>query len=512
VIPASGGAHDVVVIGGGPAGSAAARLLASWGWSVLFIHHAAARPALAESLPASTRKLLSIVGDLDTVEQARFHPNAGNIACWAGAVRTTTSEGRGFHVRRDAFDRILRDAAAGAGAHLVGGVVRSVEVGRGVRVRYATTTSSSRTVVTVDARQVLDCAGRTGVVANRGFRRTDAPYRTLAIAAEWDVPAWPDEELTRTFVESYADGWAWSVPLSPTRRQCTVMIESGSRSGTASRAAAKGAALHEIYAAEIAKARLLAERLATSRATRVGEPWACDASVYDCVQAAAEGALLVGDAASFIEPLSSAGVKKALLSAWRAAVVTNTTLKHAAMAAPARDLYSQREHEVYADSLRQCGEFFAEAASAYRSPFWEARAEYARTADANRSAPDRANCSDEALAGDSGVRAAFDLLRRSEGIRLRLAETLRFAPVPAIEGREVILRDGVVLPGFADAVPFAAGIDLPALARLARGGRDVPSLIAAYHSQVGPVPVAGLLTGLSLLVARRALVAEGTPS
>jgi len=65
-----------------------------------------------------------------------------------------------------------------------------------------------------------------------------------------------------------------------------------------------------------------------------------------------------------------------------------------------------------------------------------------------------------------------------------------------------------VLRGIPGAVPFAAGVDLPALARLARGGGDVAALIAAYHAQVGPAPVAGLLTGLSLLVARHALIAE----
>ena len=57
---------------------------------------------------------------------------------------------------------------------------------------------------------------------------------------------------------------------------------------------------------------------------------------------------------------------------------------------------------------------------------------------------------------------------------------------------------------------FAAGVNLPALARLATGRDEVPALLAAYHAQVGPVPLAGLLTGLSLLVARHALVAEGS--
>ena len=66
-------------------------------------------------------------------------------------------------------------------------------------------------------------------------------------------------------------------------------------------------------------------------------PWTCDASVYDAPRPGERGVLLVGDAASFIEPLSSAGVKKALLSAWRAAVVTNTCLAKPEMADAAVD-------------------------------------------------------------------------------------------------------------------------------------------------------------------------------
>jgi hypothetical protein len=119
--------------------------------------------------------------------------------------------------------------------------------------------------------------------------------------------------------------------------------------------------------------------------------------------------------------------------------------------------------------------------------------------------------SDAALAQDADVRLAFDHLRRAEHVRLRASSTLRFEPVAAIEGREVVMRDAVVLPGVATPLQFAAGVDLPALARLASHCGEVPALIAAYHAHVGPVPLAGLLTGLSFLVARHALVAEASP-
>src|SRR6185503_10528460 len=150
--------------------------------------------------------------------------------------------------------------------------------------------------------------------------------------------------------------------LSATRRQCTVMIE---RSRSPERVA-----LESVYQRELAKATMIAGRGRDARARQIGNPWACDASIYDCTQAADEGVLLVGDAASFIEPLSSAGVKKALLSAWRAAVVTNTCLKDASLASAARQLYTRRERQVYADCTRRSAAFFAEAAARYTSPFW----------------------------------------------------------------------------------------------------------------------------------------------
>ena len=494
------GRWDVVVIGGGPAGSTAAHLLASWGWSVCLIHRSSTRPTLAESLPPSTRKLLAHVGQLDAVERAAFHPCDGTVARWAEAARTTATDVPGFHVSRAAFDRVLRDCAASAGVRIADGVVRRVDHGGSASVTYAAATGE---MITVHAPEVLDCSGRAGIVARRGFRRTRQRYRTLAIAAEWECAAWPVDEQARTLVESCAGGWAWSAPLTATRRQCTVMIEGGGADRTST--------LREVYEREIAKTTAIRDRLAASGAVRVGAPWACDASIYDCARAADEGVLLVGDAASFIEPLSSAGVKKALLSAWRAAIVANTCLKRSPAAAAARDFYTQREREVYADCTQRSRLFFAEAAAAYASPFWFARAGTGRGADRPPApaADDEADvATDAALVQDVAVRAAFESLRAEDGVRLRAADTLRFEPVPAIEGHEVVLRDGVVLRGVPGAVPFAAGVDLPALARLARGGADVATLIEAYHANVGPAPVSGLLTGLSLLVARRALVAE----
>jgi len=484
-----GDGTDVAIIGAGPAGSTIARLLASWGWSVTVIDRRRTRPSLAESLPPSTRKLLAFLGQLEAIDAARFHSNRGNVVQWAGQSRVTHTDASGLHVRRADFDRILRESAGRSGARLCDGIVSDVRIEDAASITFVTGGKAE----TCRARYVVDCSGRAGVVARRGLRVPEPRYRTLAIAADWTSIGWDANEREHTIVESYGDGWAWSVPLSATRRQFTVMIDHDLRHKRRGSRAAP-AALNAVYARELARTDALASRLAGARQTCAA--WACDASLYRCSRAADGPALLVGDAASFIEPLSAAGVKKALASAWRAAVVVNTCLAKPAMAAAATEFYTAREAEVEADCRRRSAGFFTEAFAAYDQPFWAARAASVR--DVGRGTSD-----EEPL-----VRAAFERLRQAASVRLRVSDAVRFAAAAEIDGREVVLREGLVLPGARRPVRFAAGIDLRALVRLAPRCDQVGSLIASYQAEVGPAPVDGVLTGLSYLVAKRALVTD----
>jgi len=501
-VPGSVHESDVLVIGGGPAGSTAAQLLASWGRSVTLVHRpTASHLTLAESLPASTRKLLTFLGQLERVDAARFHPNTGNRAEWAGASRHTTSADAGYHVPREAFDRVLRDGARAAGARVIEARIQRVTDDDPVQVRAVT---SGAVRIDHAARYLLDCSGRAGIVARRGLRRDHTAYRTLAIVAEWASEQWAPEERTSTAIESFSDGWAWSVPLSDSLRQYTVMINPPSIAAESRKGFEAG--LPALYEKELSKARGLRARLAGAR--QITAPWTCNASLYDASRAADGRVLLVGDAASFIEPLSSAGVKKALLSAWRAAVVVNTCLDNPAMAGPAIDLFVRRERAVYHDCLRRSAAFFAEASRAYGTPFWAVRAE-ATPASTTEESVDTDETTDDSLRRDAGVREAFERLRANGGVRVRPAGSLQFASAPTIDGRQVVMREAVIVPGHLTPLHYAAGVDLARLARIVSGGADVPTIIAAYQDNVGPVPIAGLLTGLSFLIARHALVAEG---
>jgi flavin-dependent dehydrogenase len=477
---------DALVIGGGPAGATAAGLLASWGRSVVLVHHDPGQPSLAESLPASTRKLLRFLGLQESVDHAGFHPNHGNLSCWAGKTTAATSADAGYHVSRRRFDHCLREHARTSGASVVDGHVQRVKFGKPPHITVVDTSGGAADYT---AGMVLDCSGRSGVIARKGLRRLDAGYRTLAVAAEWESECWREDERAHTIVDSYEDGWAWSVPLSPSRRQCTVMIDH-------ERTPISRTTLSEVYRAELQKASGIAARVTAAR--QVGDPWACDATLYRSVRTAEDRALLVGDAASFIEPLSSAGVKKAITSAWRAAVVANTCLENSTMWSVAADFYDRREQLVYRECLERSASFFREAASFHRDPFWETRA----ACRLDGALPPGGELTDRQFAGDPAVREAFEGLRAGASGGFAASSGLRFEMAPVIEGRKIELREAIVIPGVESPARFAAGVNLPALIRIATDCADPGAILQAYQNRIGEADPHDVLLALSLLIAR----------
>ena len=346
--------------------------------------------------------------------------------------------------------------------------------------------------VVVSARFMLDCSGRAGVIARQGFRRHERAHATVALVGVWQrAGGWGLEDETHTLVETYADGWAWSVPVSSSVRYVTVMVDPRVTE------LERGERLEHLYRAELNKTRQF--RKLVAKATLQDSPWGCDASLYCACQYGSPGVLLVGDAASFIDPLSSFGVKKALASAWLAAVVVHTCLTKPDMQTAALEFFSMREQHMYASYLKQSTRFFHEAANGHPHPFWTGRA---TTVDAGVTGEE---VDIDELRRDPTVLAAFEALKRSPSIELRPTDQACTDKRPAVLDREVILEDRLVadsLPTGLAGIRFLRGVDLPALVNIAGDHSQVPDLFDAYNRTHQPVILPDFLGALSVLVAK----------
>lgn len=423
---------------------------------------------LAVSIPPSCSKLFDVIGIAEAIERAGFIRSTGNTVWWGGDARVEMfADGqRGWQVNLERFEAVLLAEAVGAGTTVERRVVSPYER------------------LSQGAAFVLDCTGRSGVIARgRNLRRYPAGPRTIALAGEWLAASWGLPDDSHTVIESYADGWMWSVPLAPGVRHVCAMIDP-QRSDLA-----RGRSSRDVYVAEIAKTLVFKEMLVTASLASAPSGW--DASTYDAAEYAGDGWMLVGDAGSFIDPLSSAGVKKALASGWLAAIVVNTCVNTPSMRAAALEFFSARETEIQHHYAAESRAFLTAAARGHDRPFWANRA-----ADAEQTNDD-----------DEAIRRAFERLKASPRFRMTKSEQVRVEPRAAVEGREITLTAHVI-PANSAAIRYVSGVDLVLLLELAPTESQVPDLFEAY-ARLRPQPsLHDFLMALSTAMARGWLVSQ----
>ena len=201
---------DICVIGGGPAGSTAARRLAQLGYDVCVVEREAfPRPRVGESLPASILPLLDALGVRERVDCAGFLRPRAALVRWAEpSVRERIHPGPpGLQVDRGRFDELLLDAAGEAGVC----ILQSATAGRPLSDddgKWTVPVRVAGTDATLSVRYIVDATGRGGFLPGRRVR---ASVPTLALYGYWRDTGISGPE---TRVEAGHQEWYWCAPPS----------------------------------------------------------------------------------------------------------------------------------------------------------------------------------------------------------------------------------------------------------------------------------------------------------
>ena len=421
---------------------------------------------LAVSLPPSCAKPFDAIGVSAAIERAGFLRSTGNTVWWGGGGRRVErfeSGALGWQVEVDALANVLLSEAIDAGVTVERAIVRDLPDGF-----------------------VLDCTGRAGVIARAMKLRqlADTPRTVALVGIWWRDGGWAVPDDSHTLVESYTDGWMWSVPSAPGLRHIAAMVDP-QRSELA-----RDGSSAELYRAEIAKTRVFSEL--TADASMIEGPRGFDASQYRASAYAGDRWLLVGDAGSFIDPLSSAGVKKALASAWLAAVAMHTAIKTPSMRREAFEFFSAREHEIEQHLSRESRQFLAAASSGHHHPFWD----------------ERSDDPGDRMIENAHVRRALEDLRSRGAWRPKAGASVSIQPRPMVRNHEIVMEPHLVTADHPRGVRYIRSIDIVALVELGPSRTQIPDLYETYVQRIGPAPLPDFLFAVATAVVRGWLVAE----
>ena len=311
---------DVLVVGGGPAGSSVARLLAARGWSVALVDRGQFPRAKAcgECLNPGAVQALARQGLLDRV--AALAP--ARLDGWRIESGDRIASGRfpggthGLSLSRARLDSVLIQAASAAGVRVeegvrVLGLAPTDRGGTRVLVRDARNEPSTRT-----ARMVVGADGLRSVLARSlaAYRRPPRLRKlslTLHVKGVDADPAWGRLHLDDR-------GTVGLAPLDPTGQRWNATIVVAARVDR--RAAARDPTGFALFRLE----RILGRGWSGSA---VEGPWASGPFDWPGRTAVADGVVLVGDAAGYYDPLTGQGIYRALRSAELAADAVDSALR-----------------------------------------------------------------------------------------------------------------------------------------------------------------------------------------
>lgn len=365
-------AYDVVVLGGGPAGCAAALALRQHGISKTLIVESSRYDTtrIGESIPPDTRLLLEQLGVWRDFVNEKHEPCLGSCSSW-GADELGYNDflfnplGNGWHLDRARFDRFLARKAEECGAEVrTGTTFTALEraTPEGFRLRLDGDDGSSRTV---SAAFVVDATGRHATFARRMGARKVFLDRLTCASAFFRLPA-QSKFFSLTILEAVAYGWWYAARVPDGRLAVAVACDAELM---------RSASLHESdsWLAHLSETRHVSSALAGCSYVEKSLV-VCTAPSYLLDKTGGHRWLAVGDAASAYDPISSQGIHKALSNGLQAAAVIAAFLNGHTNE---RGDYGTSVARRFDDYLKSRNYFYGVEQRWAESPFWKRRTERA---------------------------------------------------------------------------------------------------------------------------------------
>jgi flavin-dependent dehydrogenase len=339
---------DVIVVGGGPAGSVTATLLAERGVRVLLCDKARfpRHKACSEYVNAAGARLLRQLGLADALVASGAHAMPAMLIHAPGGGRFLAEfdpDGSGTHalgLSRFRLDALLLDRARQAGVDVREGAhVRDLLRERGRVCGVVATIDGQREVIRApltigaDGRHSLVCRALDLASTPRWPRRTGlvAHYRGVR-----GLDAWGEMHVAR---HSYAG-------LAPLEHGLTNVAFVAPSQAIASRVGT----IDDFFAQGLAAIPALAAKL--QGAERAGAIRGVGPMAHHARHVAGDGVLLVGDAAGFLDPFTGDGIYDALQGALLAAPIATAALHAGDCSAQRLAPYQSAHDETFAARRR----------------------------------------------------------------------------------------------------------------------------------------------------------------
>lgn len=296
---------DVVILGGGPAGSSAAISLLKKNYTVAVIERSCYSDLrIGETVPSKAVVLLEALG-IDNKTFEHQLPSFANCSAWGSSSLQRKNFlfnpfGNGWHLDRVKFDKQLIDHAEKSGACVFvnSNLIKILQVNP---ENWNITFSTGDEVKEISSHFLIDATGRNSIlVKKQGGKRIIVDH--LIGIVSFQKSCLKKEQSNYTLVESVKDGWWYSADLPKNKAVITFMTD-------ADLYKKENRFLSEYWKGKLSETIFTRKRFTPSDGNKF---FIYAANSYLMTKTFGHNWLAIGDAAMTYDPLSSAGILKAL--------------------------------------------------------------------------------------------------------------------------------------------------------------------------------------------------------